>query len=301
VEIGIALPQYRIDVEKGGVWDAMRAIARRADDVGLDAVWLSDHPFAVGPDGVASGALEPLAAAAALIRGLPRIAVGTLVLAPTMRAPGLAAHTARAIAGVATDRFVVGLGAGWYEPEHRAFGVSLPSYAGRVALLSEHLAALHALGGDRPRILCGGTGDAVLDLAARHADVWNMAWDVSPEAFATSSARLDAACARAGRDPATVRRTVGLTVSVAEHDDGLARAVDRLRERAVFLRDVSPETLTGRIVAGTPERCAETIAAYGADGVVAALLLRDDTETVELFGERVAPLLRRSAGRAGGI
>ena len=290
---GIALPQYTIDVGRGGrPWPAMLEMTRKAAAARLDSVWLSDHPFALGPGGVTSGALEPLAAAAALIRSIAGIGVGTLVLAPTMRAAGLVAHVARTASGPDPRRLIAGVGAGWSEPEHRVFGLRLPPYGERVAALEATVDALRAIGDRAPRVLCGGSGDAVLDVASRKADAWNVAWDLPPEGFRALGAKLDAACERAGRDPRSLSRSVGLTVLVAENERGLDRAVERLRTRAAFLRDVDRRTLATRIVCGTPEACAERIAAYGADEIVAALLLRDDPEMLELFGEQVSPLLR---------
>ncbi len=290
-QLGLALPQYGIDVEGGGgLWQAMRATAGAAEKAGLDAVWLSDHPFAVGPDGVESGAAEPLVSAAALLRDVPRVRVGTLVLSATMRSPALTAHVARSLNE--GGRFVAGMGAGWYEPEHHAFGLRLPTYEERIDRLVASVDVLDALGDDRPRILCGGSGAAVLELAARRADAWNLAWDVPVVTFATLNVRLDDACDRAGRDPRTLARTVGLTVLVAEDERELDRAVERLRGRAAFLRDLDRRALAQRIVCGAPAECAERIAGYDADEVIVALLLRDDLEMVRLFGERVAPLLR---------
>jgi alkanesulfonate monooxygenase SsuD/methylene tetrahydromethanopterin reductase-like flavin-dependent oxidoreductase (luciferase family) len=284
LQVGLALPQYGIDSD-GEIWAAMRRATIFAGAAGL-GVWLSDHPFAVGPDGVPSGALEPLVCAAALRRVVPGVSVGTLVLAGTMRAPALVAHAARTLGGGLT----LGLGGGWYEAEHRAFGVALPSYEERVARIA---AVLDALGDVRTRVLVGGTGERVLELAARRADVWNVAWDLPPDAFARLNRRLDEACARAGRDPERVARSVGVTVLVAEDERGLDRSVERLRGRAPFLRDLDRRALAEKIVCGTPEVCAERLAAYGADEIVAALLLRDDSEMLQLFAERVVPLLRR--------
>ena len=286
--VGVALPQYGIDVGEGEAWSAMRRRARDAEAAGLDSVWLSDHPFAVGPDGVPSGALEPLVSAAALARSVPRVPVGTLVLASTMRAPGFVAHAARSLG----PRFVAGLGAGWYEDEHRAFGVALPSYGERIARAEAIVDALDLLGDARPRVLVGGSGARVLDLAARRADAWNVAWDVPPDVFATLNERLDDACARWGRDPGALARSAGLTVLVADDERGVIRSVETLRARAPFLRDIDSRDLCARIVCGTPDACAEKIAAYRADEIVAALLLRDDPEMLQLFGERVVPLLR---------
>lgn len=293
MKIGTALPQYGIDVASGaGAWPHALEAAVRAEAFGLDSVWLSDHPFAIGPDGVSSGAFDPLAGMAALARRTARVRVGTLVLSSAMRAPALVAHAFRSLTAVAPGRIVAGLGAGWYEPEHRAFGVPLPTYSGRLAALEATVDALAALGPGRPEILCGGTGPRLIELAARAADRWNVAWDVPVTSYVELNRMLDAACERAGRDPRAVGRSVGLTVLVAADERGIERAVERLRGRAAFLRGIDRDSLAERIVSGTPERCAERIAAYGADEVVVALLLRDDPEMLELFATEVAPKLR---------
>ncbi|MCI0347658.1 MAG: LLM class flavin-dependent oxidoreductase, partial [Chloroflexi bacterium] len=141
-------------------------------------------------------------------------------------------------------------------------------------------------------ILVGGTGAPILEIAARHADAWNVSWDPRPGGFAASSRRLDEACRRAGRDPASLRRSVGLTVLVGSDSRAIDRAVERLRGRAAFLGGVDRAALAERIIVGTPPECVECIAAYAADEVVVALLLRDDPEMLELFATEVAPALR---------
>ena len=286
------MPQYLIDVGSDGpVWDVALDMARRADGLGLDSIWLSDHPFAIGPDGVPSGALDPLVLTAALARATERVRVGTLVLAASMREPAFVAHCFDTLARGVPGRLVAGVGTGWYEPEHRAFGIPLRSYDERVAALDRTLELVGALS-PKPALLCGGTGQRILELAARRADAWNVAWDVPPEAFAALKVRLEGACERAGRDPATLACSVGLTLLVAQDERGIDRAIERLRGRAAFLAALDRDALISKIVCGTPEHCAERIAAYGADEVVAALLLRDDPEMLELFATEVAPLLR---------
>ena len=291
MRVGLALPQYGVDREPGtgSILEAAVGVARRSEALGIDGVWVSDHPFAVAPDGTVSGALEPMVLLAALARETSRIELGTLVLAATMRSPGLVAHTVRRLA---PGRLVVGVGTGWYEPEHRAFGIALPGRGERIARVEATLEAVRALGRERPSILVGGTGRRLLELAARHADAWNVSWDAPPDGFASLSRRLDEACDRAGRDPSSIRRSVGLTVLVGARDHDIDAAVERLRGRAAFLSAVDRDTIAGKIVAGTPQRCAERIASYQADEVVVALLLRDDPEMLDLFATEVVPLVR---------
>jgi alkanesulfonate monooxygenase SsuD/methylene tetrahydromethanopterin reductase-like flavin-dependent oxidoreductase (luciferase family) len=294
MRVGLALPQYEVDRDPaaGSTLEAATGIARRAEALGLDSVWVSDHPFAVAPDGTVSGALEPLVLLAALGRETSRIELGTLVLAATMRSPGLVAHSAR---GLAPGRLVVGVGTGWYEPEHRAYGIALPGYGERITRVEATIDALHGLASDRPSILLGGTGRRLIELAARRADVWNVSWDAPPEGFALLSRRVDEACERAGGEPSSIRRSVGLTVLVGARDRDIDAAVERLRGRAAFLSGIDRDSLGARIVTGTPEACAERIASYRADEVVIALGLRDDPEMLDLFATEVAPLVRRSS------
>ena len=293
MRIGLALPQYEVDRDTGAasILETAAAMARRAEALGLDGVWVSDHPFAVAPDGTMSGALEPLVLLAALARETSKIELGTLVLAATMRSPGLVAHSARRLA---PGRLVVGVGTGWYEPEHRAYGIELPGYGERIARVEATFEALRALASERPSILAGGTGPRMIELAARYADVWNVSWDAPSDGFALVSRRMDDACDRAGREPSSIRRSVGLTVLVGASDRDLDVAVERLRGRAAFLSVVDRDALAGKIVIGTPQRCAERIAAYQADEVVVALLLRDDPEMLDLFATEVAPVIRGS-------
>jgi alkanesulfonate monooxygenase SsuD/methylene tetrahydromethanopterin reductase-like flavin-dependent oxidoreductase (luciferase family) len=291
MRVGLALPQYEVDRDPaaGSILEASTGIARRAEALGLDGVWASDHPFALAPDGTVSGALEPLVLLAALARETSRIQLGTLVLAATMRSPGLVAHSAR---GLAPGRLVVGVGTGWYEPEHRAYGIALPGYGERITRVEATIDALRGLASDRPSILLGGTGRRLIELAARHADVWNVSWDAPPEGFTLSSRRLDEACERAGREPPSIRRSVGLTVLVGANERDIDASVEQLRGRAAFLSAVDRDALAGRIVTGTPQLCAERIASYQADEVVVALLLRDDLEMLELFATEVVPVVR---------
>lgn len=288
MRVGLVMPQYRIDVaEPGDLRDAMVAAAVAADAGGVDSVWISDHPFAVGPDGTISGALEPLVSMATLLRNTSFVRVGSLVLAATMRTPAIVASFARTVASVASGRLVVGVGAGWYEPEHRAFGVTLPPYRDRVELASATLRSLPGV-----RRLVGGSGSRLLRLAANHGDEWNVSWDLPAERFESLSRRLDAECERAGREPSSLARSAGLTLAVGESTADIERAVERLRGRADFLSGVSVGALAEKIIVGSPEMCAERISAYRADEIILAPLLRDDAEMRSVIIERLAPLLR---------
>jgi alkanesulfonate monooxygenase SsuD/methylene tetrahydromethanopterin reductase-like flavin-dependent oxidoreductase (luciferase family) len=287
MRVGINLPQYAIDfAEPSRATQTVIELARLAEGHGLDDVWVSDHPFVIGPDGVSSGALEPLMILGAVAQTTRRVGLGTLVLASTMRAPALVGHMARTLP---SSRLTIGAGGGWYRPEHEAFGLDLPSLEARMAMLEGTLQAVRDSGA---RALAGGVGERVIEIAARSSDAWNAAWDPPPDAYRARSAALDESCVRAGRKPAEVSRSVGVNVLVAQDDKGVDDAVEQMRIRAPFLRSIETAALRERIVCGTPAYCASRIGAYGADEVVVTLALRDDAAMLELFADEVASRLR---------
>lgn len=292
MRVGLTLPQYDVDFEASRV-DAAAALAyaTAADACGLDSVWLSDHAFAVAPDGAVSGALDPRGLLAAAAARTEHVEVGSLVLGASMWTPAQVVSTARSWLAVGGRRVTCGLGAGWNPRTHRAFGIDLAPYGARVAHLGTCLAALeeHL---PRVRLLVGGWGPPVLALAARHAHTWNLAWDVPAGAYRSVAGALDSACVAAGRDPATLARSVGLTVLAGSTRSHLARSVAHVAARAPFLSGLTLEDLEGRIVAGTPEQCAERIASYGADEVVLAPFVRDDLDLLATLAGEVAPRLR---------
>lgn len=273
MRVGLNLPQYEIDFGGGITAGALASIARRAESLGFDSLWVSDHPFAFAPDGSASGALEVLTTLGFLAGVTERIGLGTLVLAASMREPAQVAAAAEALSG---REVTIGIGAGWYAPEHTAFGAAFPPLAERLDRLEAHLRAVRG----RARVLVGGTGAGVRALAAAYADAWNVAWDVPVPVFTELRAMVDVPSA-----------SVGVTVLVGEEDE-LPRAVERMRARAPFMRDVDLEQLRASIIVGDPAACARRIAAYACDEVVVTIAARDDEAMLERFGREVLPALR---------
>jgi len=287
VRVGLNLPQYEIDF--AGRPERAVESARAAEDAGLDAVWLSDHPFAVAPDGSVSGALDAVVTMGHIAANTSRIVVGSLVLACSMRSTEQISSAARELALVAPERAVLGLGAGWFAPEHRAFGAHLGTFKERLRALEETVDAVRE---SRVEVLIGGTGEHVLDLAARSADWWNCSWDVPVEVFRRLGQSLDAASARADRDPSSVRRSVGVTVLLAASREEAQRAVDGVARRASFLRALDLSELERAIVVGDADVCARRIAEYGADEVVITPFERDDIDGIKRLGGELVPLLR---------
>src|SRR4051812_33819781 len=133
MKIGLMLPQAAAD-GTGGSWAEISALARQAEDGGIDSLWLSDHFFYRG-DGAAvgteTGYHEAWTLLSALAATTNRVELGTLVLATTFRSPGLLAKMAATADDVSGGRLILGLGCGWHEPEYVAFGYPFDHRVGR--------------------------------------------------------------------------------------------------------------------------------------------------------------------------
>ena len=272
MKIGALLPLNELDGPGGSRWPTIRGVAVAAEDAGLDSLWVYDHLLfrIAGED--EGGPHDPLAMLAAVAAVTSRVELGTIVLGTGFRSPGITAKMAIAIDEVSNGRLVLGLGAGWHEPEYAAFGYPFDHRVGR---FEEFLAvALPLVRGERvtfhgewhhaqdaaalpppPRptrmpgripVLIAGKGERMLRLVARHADAWNAAWFGLPtERFHQRRADLVTACEAEGRDPATIEVTVGITIDAeapAEGrpmaDNALAAHVDEIARALDAWRDL---------------------------------------------------------------
>jgi probable F420-dependent oxidoreductase len=301
MRIGLALPHYDFSLPDGGpiTFARVAEVARRAEGLGFDSVWVSDHFFVSldrygnGPE--PRGSLEPLTTLAALARVTERVRLGTLVLSAGFRHPSILAKTATAIDLLSGGRLDLGLGAGWYEPEYRAFGYPFGPLAEHFRILEETLEVLVRLFAEgpasfegerftlreaynhprpaqspRPPIWVGGKGGPrSLGLAARLADGWNTAWRWTPEAYAERVAAARTACERVGRDPATLRLSLGLLTVLGDDEADLERRYALMAERlpAGVAAKMPLETLRRECLAGTPEQALERLSAFAELGV----------------------------------
>lgn len=244
IEVGLVLPQIEgMMEEQTARWNDLAAMARLAEDAGFDSLWTIDHFLLDGlrEPGRKEGLWECWSLLSALAASTERAKLGTLVSATSFRNPALLAKIADTVDEISSGRLILGLGSGWYDPEHTAFGYPFDHRVGR---FEEALNILLPLLRDghvdfsgtyyearecelRPRssreggppVLIGALAHAprMLRLVAEHADMWN-AW----LAFGSSQAEqiqplreaVDAACEKAGRDPATLKRTAGVLVDV---------------------------------------------------------------------------------------
>ena len=241
MRIGVTLPLDQGDTVDGHVptFAESVAFARHGEAVGLDSVWAFDHLLFRFPDQPEEGVREAWTSLAALAALVPRVELGTLVMCSSFRNPGVMAKMAATLDDLSGGRLMLGLGSGWHDPEYTAFGIPTDHRVGRFAEDLEITARL--LRGERVTyagrwrqtddavlmppperrvpILVAAKGERMLHLTARWADAWNTAWfGRVDDRLRRRLAGLDAACAAVGRDPGTVRRTIGVRL----HDSGSA-------------------------------------------------------------------------------
>lgn len=220
LEFGIATGQTEPFARTAGRW-------RQVEALGFDSAWLFDHFMAAGGNPNDHTYLEAWTALAGLAMVTSRVAIGILVSGNTYRPPALLAKQAVTIDHISNGRVIIGLGAGWHEPEHRAFGFPFPPPGERVARFAEAMQVIRLLTtAERPSfegryyrladapfeprpvrpggipIVVGTSGERMLGLVARYADRWNMVG--SPEQIAEKGKRLREACAAVGRDPGEI-------------------------------------------------------------------------------------------------
>lgn len=298
MKIGVIVPAAASDSDGGRPsWPAIASFARAAEAHGLDSVWMFDHFFHKPSSGPIDGQLEAWTVVSALAAATERVEIGTLVLCSSFRHPSMVAKMAATADEVSGGRLILGLGAGWHDPEYDAFGfpkdrrvdrfeealeIVVPLLRGEtVTFDGEHFTARDAVLEPAPSrdipVLVAAFGPRMLRLTARHADAWNTAWFGAPdERLRGRLEALDAALAAEGRDPATLERTVGIEV------------------RDPSLGSVEPgdqEDGEDRAFGGSVDELAEAIAAYDELGIGHLIVVLQPMTEASL--ERLALALAR--------
>lgn len=307
--------QLRIFTEpqQGASYDQLLAVARATEANGFDAFFRSDHLMHIGGDG-RPGPTESWVTLGALARETSRIRLGTLVTSATFRLPGLLAIAVAQVDAMSGGRVELGLGTGWFEPEHAAYGVPFPplgerfdrlteqleivtglwttpegerfSYSGRYWTLVDSPALPKPVQRPRPPVIVGGAGATRTPrLAARFADEFNIPF-VSVDATARQFERVRAACEAAERDPAGIVLSVAQTICCGATEAEVARRADAIG------RD--PRDLRENAVAGTPDEVVDQLGAFAGAGASRAYLQvldLDDLEHLDLLAAEVAPQL----------
>ena len=309
--------QLRIFTEpqQGASYEQLLAVARCAEECGFDAFFRSDHYLRMGGGDPRPGPTDAWITLAGLARDTTRIRLGTLLTAATFRLPGRLAVIVAQVDAMSGGRVELGLGAGWFDEEHQAFGIPFPASIGeRFDRLEEQLEIVTGLwatseGGrfsftgahynlvdnpglpkpaqtPRPPVIVGGNGARRTPaLAARFADECNVPF-APVEQCASIFAELDAACERTGRDPASVRRSAALVVCAGRDEEEIARRA------AAIGREVDELRRNG--AAGTAAEVAERLRSYGATGatrIYLQVLDLSDLDHLRFIAEEVTPLL----------
>jgi F420-dependent oxidoreductase-like protein len=307
--------QLRIFTEPqmGATYDDLLAVARRAEETGFDAFFRSDHYLTMGGDGL-PGPTDAWVTLAGLARETSRIRLGTLMTAATFRRPGPLAISVAQVDRMSGGRVEFGIGAGWFEAEHTAYGIPFPPLGERFDRYEEQLAVITGLwntpvgetfdfSGEHYRlsgspalpkpvqeggipVIVGGAGKKRTPrLAARYAAEFNV-----PFSSAGDNARLFAgvreACEAAGRDPGSMIYSSALVLCVGRDEVELAR-----RAKAIG-RDVSELRQHG--VAGTPTEAVDILGRYvdaGAERFYLQVLDLADLDHLDLVASEVAPQL----------
>jgi F420-dependent oxidoreductase-like protein len=292
-------------------WDDILEISAYCEQTGWDGVYFADHfmPNGPGPASLDGDTLECWSVIAGLAALVPRVRLAPLVTSVTYRHPAVLAKIAAAVDHISHGRLTLGVGAGWQENEHAAYGIPLGTVRERMDRFEEAVQILRSLL-DQPRttfagqyfqlrdapaqpapvqdrmpLLIGGGGERrTMRIAARYADEWN-SW-TTPELLAHKVSVLREHCEQVGRDPAEIH----------------------VSTQAVLYLSTSEEWLSGRrqeaqpgapVIVGTPGEVAEIVARYAEAGAD-EFIIPDSTlgslarkkDTCDLFIEQVAPAFR---------
>lgn len=333
MKVGVALPHYDFSFWDGrpADLDSVIEFSRAVEDAGYDSVWVSDHFFLdLGRYGGPSrrfGSLEAFTTLSAIAVETRRVRLGTAVVCEAFRPPTLLAKMAATLDVVSGGRLDLGMGAGWYEAEYEAAGIPFPPAGERIARLRE---AAIICGGmlertpfsyegrfyraedapnepqpvqrPRPPIWIGGKGGPkILRLVAEVADGWNTVWRWTPADYAVRTGALRQACERTGRDPSTVRLSLGLVTLVGSDGADLRRRYEAVQRWAPggALDGVPLSTYAEGALVGTPEECIERIKEFESLGVEHLIVTFAnlpfsvaDPEQPALFAEVVLPKVR---------
>jgi probable F420-dependent oxidoreductase len=333
MRFGLSLPHYGFSLADGDpiTHEALVTWARRAESLGFDSVWVSDHFFysfgRYGADPAPIASLEPLTALAELATATERVRLGALVLGAPFRHPALLAKAAATIDRISGGRLELGLGAGWLEQEFDAFGYRFGRVGGRFEALEDALAIVRGLSATDgpvtyegatasvhdarltpapiqrpiPTLVGGKGGPRLLRLAVRSAAGWNVVWRFDMAWYEERVGAVRRACEEAGRDPSSFHLSVGLHTLLGE-DEPAARAVFERGRAAMPGGAMDRDTYEGwraETLSGTPDDAIARIRALEALGVeevvVAPWVLPfavPEPEQVDLFADRVLAPLR---------
>ena len=304
-----------VEPQMGAGYDDQLRVARTAEAAGYDAFFRSDHLLAMGGASGEPGPTDSWVTLGAIAVQTSRIRLGTMVTSATFRLPGPLAIAVAQVDEMSRGRIELGLGSGWFEAEHTAYGVPFPGLGERFDRLTEQLEIItglwRTLPGERfsysgahytltdspalpkpvqqphPPIIVGGTGPKRTPaLAARFANEVNVPFTGIDE-VAAQFARVEDACRASGRDPAELVRSTAQTIAIGRDDAEVERRAMTLGREAADLR---ANGLAGT-VAEVVDRIGQWREKTGVTRLYLQLMDMADLDQIELVGAEVAPQL----------
>jgi alkanesulfonate monooxygenase SsuD/methylene tetrahydromethanopterin reductase-like flavin-dependent oxidoreductase (luciferase family) len=281
-----------VEGQEGVTWKHWLALAGACEEYGVEALFRSDHYLS--PTDPSRAALDAWAVIPALAARTERIELGTLVSPVTFRPAAVLANVSMTAYEISGGRVSLGMGTGWMEAEHEAFGFPFPPMKERLRIFHEQIEAVRRFWGDRPRprLIVGGSGlSGTVEPAAKWADEYNTVM-ATPAECAERRDKVARACEREGREPIPLSLMTGCAIGRNE-----AEARERIRRRLERGgQNVDPDeykaTRGEATILGTIEEAAERLRAYedaGVERVMLQHLDHTDIQMVELIGRELAP------------
>ncbi|WCO67748.1 LLM class F420-dependent oxidoreductase [Iamia majanohamensis] len=298
--------------QQGASYDDLLAVARTTEEAGFDAFFRSDHYLKMGDVSGDPGPTDAWITLAGLARDTSTIRLGTLVTAATFRLPGPLAISVATVDAMSGGRVELGLGSGWYDDEHHAYGIPFPPLGERFDRLTEQLEVISGLwstpvgetfthqgdhypvtdspalpkpvqDGGVPIIVGGGGPRRTPRLAARFAAEFNLPFSSLDDTRAAFD-RVRGACEDAGRDPETMTLSAAQVLCCGADDAEVARRAEAIGRQ--------PDELRENGAAGTPEQVVERLQAFAELGATRAYLQvldLSDLDHLRLVAEEVMP------------
>ncbi len=293
----------QIEPQFGYTYEHIKKVAQAAEKNRFESLFTSDH-FLIRPEATDVNCLECWTTLSALATETKTLRLGNLVASQSYRNPALHANIAASLDHISDGRVYFGIGAGWKEPEYKAYNIPFPKPMTRISQMEEAIEIAKRMWSEpvakfygdfymvntvsmpKPEkkhipIIVGGMGSQVLKVTAKHADLANFAWNTPLDTYGNRLKVLRKHCKRIGRDYADIRKSAGLHLALEGAE---------ATEQAPYEKYSGPREWSYK----TPEEAAEFIQGYvglGVDHFVIVFPYGKEAESIKLLMDEVAPLV----------
>ncbi len=295
-----------IEGQEGVDWRLWKHLVETVEGLGFDSFWRSDHLLSVMGENQRQ-VIECWTSLPLIATWTKRIPFGPNVSPMTFRVPGVLAKQAAAVDVLSGGRLVLGVGAGWHQAEHEAFGIPFLSLKERMDRLDTAIPAMQKVwasyaprpvNGTIPLLVGGGGEKRTLRAVARHAQLWSLGGRPTVDEYRHKVEVFEGHCRDTGRDPSEVRRGFQTIVLAGRSEGELLRRAEALRGVLPGFRDMTPADVVAAVLrrgfAGTPAEIAGQMRPYielGADLFWVQHFLFEDDDMLRLLMDEVAPLI----------